>query len=69
MEGIKRGRKEFISGKRRSFSLHLCNDCCLKDIQNCHHKRFYSQDLPGGPVVKTMCSHSMGHRVDPRSGN
>uniref|UniRef100_A0A8C2RXQ7 Dihydropyrimidine dehydrogenase [NADP(+)] n=1 Tax=Capra hircus TaxID=9925 RepID=A0A8C2RXQ7_CAPHI len=27
--------------------MHLCNNCCLKDIQNCHHKRFYSQDLPG----------------------
>ena len=33
MEGIKRGRKEFTSGKRKSFSLHLCNNYCLKDIQ------------------------------------
>ena len=26
-------------------------------------------DLPGGPVVKTLCFHRRGHGLDPCSGN
>ena len=69
MEGLNGGRKEFTNGERRSFSLPLCNNYCLKDIQNYYHKRFYSHDFPRGPVVNTMHSPSRKHRLDPRSGN
>ena len=27
------------------------------------------RDLPGGPVVKTVCFHCKGHRINPWSGN
>ena len=29
----------------------------------------YSGEFPGGPVVKTLCSHCRGHWFDPWSGN
>ena len=31
--------------------------------------QIYSEDLPGGPVVRTLCFHCREHRFDPWSGN
>ena len=32
-------------------------------------REIFTDKFPGGPVVRTPCSHFRGHRFDPWSGN